>query len=95
MGSGRLKEGLYLLWGPYFTRWWFVGKKREDMGQGQQFTPPAQQFFLELRFTQGLFGYNGYIKNVYYRFLGAKIGRGVVIGEITALGEYDLLEVHD
>ena len=51
--------------------------------------------FFELISTQGFFGYNDYTNTMYYRLLGANIGRGVVIGENTSLGEYDLLEIHD
>ena len=43
----------------------------------------------------GVFGYHSRLIVLYYRLLGARIGRGVFIHRHAQLGEYDLLHIHD
>ncbi|POS87514.1 hypothetical protein EPUL_002323, partial [Erysiphe pulchra] len=44
---------------------------------------------------KGIFEYTRVSMLMYYRALGARIGRGVVIEPYTQLGEYDLLKIND
>ncbi|MCJ1246778.1 hypothetical protein MMC30_003987 [Trapelia coarctata] len=44
---------------------------------------------------KGIFQYTDYTTLLYYRLLGAKIGKGVSIAKGTVLGEYDLLDIGD
>ncbi|MCJ1478824.1 hypothetical protein MMC13_007508 [Lambiella insularis] len=44
---------------------------------------------------RGIFGYTDTTRILYYRLLGAKIGKGVSIAETAVLGEYDLLDIGD
>ncbi|KAF2726197.1 acetyl-CoA synthetase-like protein [Polychaeton citri CBS 116435] len=43
----------------------------------------------------GFFGLNSYTKAVYFRLLGAKIGKGVSLAKGITLGEYDLITIED
>ena len=73
---GRYKEGMYPMWGPYHTRWWFVQKVLSVGGKG-------------------IFGYTDATHLLYFRLLGARIGKGVSIARGAILGEYDLLDIGD
>ncbi|MCJ1397237.1 hypothetical protein MMC11_000429 [Xylographa trunciseda] len=73
---GRYKEGMYPMWGPYHTRWWFVQKVLSVGGKG-------------------IFGFSDTTRILYFRLLGARIGKGVSIAKGTVLGEYDLLDIGD
>ncbi|MCJ1382767.1 hypothetical protein MMC17_005880 [Xylographa soralifera] len=73
---GRYKEGMYPMWGPYHTRWWFVQKVLAVGGKG-------------------IFGYTDKTRTLYFRLLGARIGKGVSIAKGAVLGEYDLLDIGD
>ncbi|KAF2177314.1 acetyl-CoA synthetase-like protein [Zopfia rhizophila CBS 207.26] len=44
---------------------------------------------------KGIFNYSAWSRAMYYRLLGAKIGRNVVIQEKAQLGEYDLISIGD
>ncbi|KAI1003373.1 hypothetical protein K3495_g4834 [Podosphaera aphanis] len=48
-----------------------------------------------LVFGKGIFQYSHESRVLYYRALGARIGRGVTIEKGTSLGEFDLLEIDD
>ncbi|EEP81832.1 predicted protein [Uncinocarpus reesii 1704] len=73
---GRIKEGIYPMWGPYHTRWWFVHKVLLIGGKGA-------------------FNHFNWTRKLYFRLLGARIGKGTVIHKHAILSEYDLLDIGD
>ena len=44
-------------------------------------------------FLRGIWGWNGTMLNIYYRMLGAKIGKGARIGFEADVAEYDLVSI--
>ncbi len=44
---------------------------------------------------RGIFDHHSLSVAFYYRLMGAKIGKGVVINRMTNLGDYDLLDIRD
>ncbi|KAF2179605.1 hypothetical protein K469DRAFT_798811 [Zopfia rhizophila CBS 207.26] len=76
---GRYREGMYPMWASYHNRWWITEKSLQVCG----------------KIFQGIFDYSGWSRTLYYRLLGAKIGRNVVIDATAQLGEYDLISIGD
>ena len=78
-------------------KWIVVGKYKEGM------YPMWGPYHMRWWFVQkalsvggpGFFGYTDYTTLLYYRLLGAKIGKGVSIAKTATLGEYDLLDIGD
>lgn len=71
---GKVKPGIYPLWGQYYFRWWFVRR------------------FLAVIPTQYLSGTP--LMPLYYRLLGAKIGKGVQL-QNASIDVPDLVEIGD
>lgn len=78
-------------------KWLVIGRYKEGMYPmwGSYHT---RWWFVEKSLAvtgKGIFQYTDYTTLLYYRLLGAKIGRGVSIAKGTVLGEYDLLDIGD
>ncbi|KAH7401303.1 hypothetical protein BKA66DRAFT_585266 [Pyrenochaeta sp. MPI-SDFR-AT-0127] len=81
------------------TKWIIIGRYREGM------YPMWASYHNRWWFTQktlqicgkasGIFNRFPWSQKLYYRLLGAKIGRNVTIHEKAQLGEYDLIEIGD
>ncbi|WP_419419531.1 Pls/PosA family non-ribosomal peptide synthetase [Legionella sp. D16C41] len=72
---GRVKPGVYKLWGWFYFRWWLVERLQKNI-----FSP------------KHLIG--SPLITVYYRLLGAKIGKNCYIGSVN-IGTHDLLTIGD
>ena len=78
-------------------KWLVIGKYKEGM------YPMWGPYHMRWWFVQkalsvggkGVFGYTDYTILLYYRLLGAKIGKCVSIAKTATLGEYDLLDIGD
>jgi acyl-CoA synthetase (AMP-forming)/AMP-acid ligase II/acetyltransferase-like isoleucine patch superfamily enzyme/acyl carrier protein len=79
------------------TKWVFVGKHRE--GTYPMWSPYHTKWWLAQRsyqlFGLGVFHHFNWSRVLFYRLMGAKIGKNVIIEPGTILGEYDLIEIGD
>eukprot|EP01038_Epipyxis_sp_PR26KG_P009637 gene9637-12976_t len=81
MVIGRYKPGKYQLWSAMYLKWWIAEQLIEIMGKGY--------------FTDDLPIIGGYLSIMYYRLMGAKIGRNCKISKEAKLGQYDLITLGD
>lgn len=72
---GRVKPGVYPLWGWFYYRWWLVQRLQKNVYLGKYLVGSP-------------------LVNMYYRLLGAKIGKNCYIGTMQVL-THDLLEIGD
>jgi len=78
---GRYRAGKYPLWGSMYLRWWLTEQTLQIFGKG---------YFAG---SMPIFGNSMLV--LYYRMLGAKIGRNVKISKGSQLGQPDLVDVGD
>ncbi|MCJ1437717.1 hypothetical protein MMC27_007104 [Xylographa pallens] len=79
------------------TKWLMIGRYKEGM------YPMWGSYHTRWWFVQkvlavggkGIFGYTDQTRILYFRLLGARIGKGVSIAKGAVLGEYDLLDIGD
>lgn len=78
---GKYRIGRYPLWGSMYLQWWIVEQIINIMGKG---------FYRDDIPIVG-----AYLTRIYYRLMGASIGRNVRIHHNAKLGQYDLLSIGD
>ncbi|TVY81375.1 putative peroxisomal-coenzyme A synthetase, partial [Lachnellula suecica] len=78
-------------------KWLIIGQYRE--GMYPMWGPYHTRWWIVEKILQicgkGVFRHLDFTRILYYRLLGAKIGKGVVIERGTILGEFDLLKIGD
>ncbi|EFE44203.1 hypothetical protein TRV_01030 [Trichophyton verrucosum HKI 0517] len=78
-------------------KWLLIGRYRA--GIYPMWGPYHSRWWLTQKVLQvcgkGIFGHFGFTRVLYYRALGARIGRNVRIHPQASLGEYDLIEIGD
>lgn len=76
------------------SKWIIIGRYKE--GLYPMWGPYHTRWWMVQKITSlcgmGFFEVNDYGKRLYYRFMGAKIGKGVKINDVD-LGEWDLLDI--
>ncbi|KAF3480824.1 uncharacterized protein GIQ15_06171 [Arthroderma uncinatum] len=78
-------------------KWLVIGRYRA--GMYPMWGPYHMRWWLTQKALQvcgkGVFNYSDWSRILYYRALGARIGRNVQIHEFASLGEYDLIDLGD
>ncbi|MBE3111861.1 MAG: AMP-binding protein, partial [Acidobacteria bacterium] len=78
------------------AKWVIIGKHKE--GLYPMWGSYHTRWWLVQKTTDicgyGWFGWSNYTRIVYYRLLGAKIGKNVTMSKVK-VGEWDLIEIHD
>jgi acyl-CoA synthetase (AMP-forming)/AMP-acid ligase II/acetyltransferase-like isoleucine patch superfamily enzyme/acyl carrier protein len=79
------------------AKWAIIGRYKE--GLYPMWSQYHSRWWLVQKIIQisgfGVFGHFNWSRILFYRLLGAKIGKGVLVEPGTILGEYDLLDIGD
>lgn len=95
--SARISAQIVLPFCGIIYKWLIIGRYKEGMYPmwGQYHT----RWWLTQKVIQvcgkGMFSHFNWTRVLYYRMLGAKIGRNVTIARSAKLGEYDLIDIGD
>ncbi|OKL61481.1 hypothetical protein UA08_03423 [Talaromyces atroroseus] len=95
--SGRVAGYIVAPFCGIIFKWLVVGRYTE--GMYPMWGPYHTRWWLAQKALQvcgkGIFSHFNWSRVLFYRLLGAKIGKNVTISKTTKLGEYDLVEIGD
>jgi acyl-CoA synthetase (AMP-forming)/AMP-acid ligase II/acetyltransferase-like isoleucine patch superfamily enzyme/acyl carrier protein len=97
MAVARTAQGTVMPFVAFLAKWIIIGRYKE--GVYPMWSSYHNRWWLVSKIIDvcglGIFSHWNWSRVIYYRLLGAKIGKNVIIEPNTSLGEYDLLEIGD